>query len=58
MNAPTGSQNWTAVRFMDLRFLYDTTLMRRRETPPLSGTVYVDADGRVTRMELGGHVQR
>jgi inner membrane protein len=58
IDAPAGTQDWTAVRFMDLRFLYDTTLIQGRNRPPLSGMVYVDAKGRVTRMELGGHVQR
>ena len=55
---PAGTPDWTAVRFMDLRFLYDTPMMRGGSGPPLSGMVYVDKDGRVARMELGGHVQR
>jgi inner membrane protein len=58
MGAPAGTADWTAVRFMDLRFLYDTPLMQGRSEPPLSGMVYVDADRRVVRMELSGHVQR
>ena len=58
VDAPAETADWTAVRFMDLRFLYDTTLMQGRSGPPLSGMVYVDADHRVARMELGGHVQR
>jgi inner membrane protein len=58
IGAPAGTADWTAVRFMDLRFLYDTPMMQGRSDPPLSGTVYVDADRRVARMELSGHVQR
>jgi inner membrane protein len=58
IGAPAGTPDWTAVRFMDLRFLYDTPLMQGRSEPPLSGMVYVDADRRVARMELSGHVQR
>jgi inner membrane protein len=58
IGAPAGTADWTAVRFMDLRFLYDTPLMQGRSGPPLSGTVYVDADRRVARMELFGRVQR
>ena len=58
ISAAAGTQDWTTVRFMDLRFLYDTTLMQGRRDPPLSGTVFVDAEDRVARMELGGHVQR
>ena len=58
MGAPAGTADWIAVRFMDLRFLYDTPMMQGRSDPPLSGTVYVDADRRVVRMELSGHVQR
>jgi len=58
IGAPAGTADWTAVRFMDLRFLYDTPLMQGRSGPPLTGTVYVDADRRVARMELFGRVQR
>jgi inner membrane protein len=58
IGAPAGTPDWTAVRFMDLRFLYDTPLMQGRSDPPLSGTVYVDADRHIARMELSGHVQR
>jgi len=57
ISAPAGTPDWVAVRFMDLRFLYDTSLMRGRSTPPLSGMVYVDAQGHVAQMEMGGHVQ-
>jgi inner membrane protein len=58
VGAPAGTADWIAVRFMDLRFLYETSLMQGRSNRPLSGTVYVDADRRVARMELGGYAQR
>jgi hypothetical protein len=32
--------------------------MQGRSRPPLSGTVYVDADRRVARMQFGSRVQR
>ena len=56
-DAPTVAPEWTAGKFVDLRFMYDTSLMQGRLNPPLSGTVYVDADRRVARMEFGGRVQ-
>jgi inner membrane protein len=46
------------VTFRDLRFMYDTSFLRGRENPPLSGTVYVNDDRRVVRMEMDGHIQR
>jgi len=58
IGAPAGTADWTAVRFMDMRFMYDTPMMQGRRDPPLSGTVYVDADRHIARMELSGHVQR
>lgn len=58
IGAPVGTADWIAVRFLDLRFLYATALLDGRKNPPLSGTVYVDADRRVAQMELGGRVQR
>ena len=58
VGAPVGTPDWTAVRFMDLRFLYETSLNQGRGGPPLSGMAYVDAERRVARMELGGYVQR
>jgi len=58
INAPPGTPDWTAVRFLDLRLMYDTHLLDGRKNPPLTGTVYVDADRHVVRMELGGRVQR
>ena len=48
----------TTVRFEDLRFLYDTPLLSGRKDPPLSGTVTLDGDRRVVKMEMDGRVQR
>jgi inner membrane protein len=52
----------TVVSFRDLRFMYDTFLTRgefnSRDHPPLLGTVTVDADRRVTEMEMNGRVQK
>ena len=53
----SGAQAATAVRFVDLRFLYDSALIEGRNHPPLSGTVDVDAGGRVVGMKLGSHTQ-
>jgi inner membrane protein len=47
----------TTVTFRDLRFFYDTPLFSGRVKTPLSGAVYVNADRRVVRMEMDGHVQ-
>ncbi|HEY4381189.1 MAG TPA: metal-dependent hydrolase [Acidobacteriaceae bacterium] len=47
----------TAVRFVDLRFLYDSALIEGRNHPPLSGTVDVDAGGHVVGMKLGSRTQ-
>jgi inner membrane protein len=52
------AQGLTTVTFRDLRFMYDTSFLRGRESPPLSGTVYVNDDRRVVRMEMDGRVQR
>jgi inner membrane protein len=57
-DAPAGAPVWDEVSFRDLRFMYDTTLMQGRRDPPLAGTAYVDAAGRVEEIEFGGHVQR
>lgn len=56
--APAGAPQWTAVDFRDLRFEYDTWLLRGRENPPLSAVVYIDSAGHVARMEFGGRLQR
>jgi inner membrane protein len=53
-NAPV----WTAVEFRDLRFMYDTMLLRGRERPPLTAVVSIDAAGNVVRMDFGGKQQR
>jgi inner membrane protein len=47
----------TAVTFRDLRFMYDTDLAQGREHPPLSGTVYLNADRRVVRQQMGTRTQ-
>jgi inner membrane protein len=57
-DARPGAPACTAISFRDLRFMYDTSLNQGRNNPPLSGMVYVDADERVARMELGGRAQR
>jgi len=57
-DAAPGAPACTAISFRDLRFTYDTWLIQGRSNPPLSGMVYIDADGGVARMELGGRVQR
>jgi inner membrane protein len=56
-DAQPGSPELTAVSFVDLRFLYDTSLLQGRHNPPLSGMVYVDAGSHVAEMNLGGKVQ-
>jgi len=56
-DAPSGAPTLTAVSFVDLRFLYDTSLLQGRHNPPLTGMVYVDADRRIAQMDLGGKVQ-
>jgi inner membrane protein len=47
----------TTVTFRDLRFMYNPPFFSEQENPPLSGAVFVDADRRVVRMEMSGHVQ-
>jgi inner membrane protein len=53
----TDPDGLTTVSFRDLRFLYDTPFLSGRQKTPLSGTVYVDADRRVVRMEMDDRVQ-
>jgi inner membrane protein len=48
----------TTVSFRDLRFFYDTPLIAGRQKTPLSGTVYVNSDRRVVRMEMDGRIQK
>jgi inner membrane protein len=57
-NSGPGAQEWTAVSFRDLRFMYDTSLLQGRTNPPLSAMAYVDASGKVVQMEMGGHLQK
>lgn len=57
-DAPAGSPDLTEVRFVDLRFMYDTSMIQGRNDPPLTGTVYVDGGGRVAEMDFGGRAQR
>jgi inner membrane protein len=53
----TDPDGLTTVTFRDLRFFYDTPFFSGREKTPLSGTVYVNADRRVVRMEMEGRSQ-
>ncbi len=57
VHAAPHTPDWNSVAFRDLRFMYDTPLLRGRENPPLSAIVYLDATGHVARMELGGRAQ-
>jgi inner membrane protein len=52
-----GDDGLTTVTFRDLRFFYDTPFLAGRENPPLSGTVILNADRRIVRMEMDHHVQ-
>lgn len=56
-SATDAAEATTTVTFRDLRFLYDTSLLTGRRDPPLSGTVSLNADRRVVRMEMDGRVQ-
>jgi len=47
-----------AVRFRDLRFLYNTFAFQGQEKAPLSGTVYLDAQNKIVRTEMNGTRQR
>jgi len=57
-DAPPGSPDWTAVTFVDMRFMYDTALIQGRDHPPVSGTVFVDANRQIEWMEFGGRQQK
>ncbi len=46
------------VSFRDLRFMYDVSAMHGRESPPLMGTVFVNSNRQVVRMEMDGRVQK
>ncbi len=58
METGKDTEGLTMVSFRDLRFMYDTPLMHGREKSPLSGTVYLNDDRRIVRMEMEGHIQR
>ena len=47
----------TIVTFSDLRFMYGTSLLPKRDLPPLSATAYLNADRRVIRMDMDGRTQ-
>jgi inner membrane protein len=47
----------TTVTFSDLRFLYNPPIVSTGQKAPLSGAVYLNADRRVVRLEMDGHVQ-
>src|SRR3984885_2506643 len=53
----TNEEGLTTVTFRDLRFFYDTPFLSGREDPPLSGAVFLNADRRIVRMELGNRIQ-
>jgi inner membrane protein len=53
----TDPDGLTTVTFRDMRFLYDPPIFSGQEKAPLSGAVYINADRRVVRMEMDGHVQ-
>jgi inner membrane protein len=55
--ADTRYAGLTTVTFRDLRFMYDVSFLNGREKPPLSGEVELNADRRVVKMEMDGHVQ-
>jgi inner membrane protein len=54
----TDADGMTTVTFRDLRFMYDTPFLSGRESPPLSGSVLLNADRHIVRMEMDGRVQR
>jgi inner membrane protein len=53
----TSPDGLTTVTFRDLRFLYDTPFLSGRENPPLSGSVFLNSDRYIVRMEMDGRVQ-
>ena len=59
-HVPGGSNpdGLTAVTFVDLRFMYDTSILEGRHNPPLSATVYINADRHVAEMDMGGRLQK
>ena len=57
-DAQSRTPTWTAVRFLDLRFLYDTSVIQGRLDPPLSAIVFVDPSHQVASMQFGKRVQK
>jgi inner membrane protein len=53
-----GNQRLTTVTFRDLRFMYDVLFLKGREETPLGGSVTIDGDRKVVRMEMDGQAQR
>jgi len=53
----TDADGITTVTFSDLRFFDDTPIFSGAQKTPLSGSVYLNADRRVVRMEMDGRVQ-
>jgi len=47
-----------AVRFRDLRFMFNTFAYKGRDHAPLSGIVYLDAQNHIVRTEMNGAQQR
>jgi inner membrane protein len=47
----------TTVTFRDLRFMYDVSFLKGREETPLGGSVTINEDRRVVRMEMDGRAQ-
>ena len=47
----------TTVTFHDLRFMYNTSVIRGREDPPLSGSALINADHRVVSMSMDDRTQ-
>ncbi len=55
-DAPRGTAH--TVLYRDLRFLYDTPLSHGRESPPLSGTAFLDGGNRTVELRFDGVVQK
>jgi inner membrane protein len=47
-----------AVRFRDLRFMFNNFAYNGRDHNPLSGTAYVDAQNRIVRMEMNNNAKK
>ena len=46
------------VTFRDLRFLYNVSFMHGRESPPLTGAVFVNGNRQIVRMEMDDRAQK